>query len=42
MRELDVECMKKLGEKVNVIPVIGKADTMGRDEVEVFKKRVSL
>jgi len=32
--------MKALSEKVNLIPVIGKADTLTRDELTSFRARV--
>ena len=32
--------MRQLHDKVNVIPVIGKADTLTKEELEVFKDRV--
>lgn len=34
--------MRKLHTKVNLIPVIAKADTLTDDEVTLFKQRVSL
>ncbi|KAI8799349.1 Septin-type guanine nucleotide-binding (G) domain-containing protein [Cladochytrium replicatum] len=40
LRELDIEFMKKLGARVNVIPVIAKSDTMVPSELAAFKKRV--
>ena len=39
-RQIDVETMRQLHDKVNVIPVIGKADTLTKEELEVFKDRV--
>jgi septin family protein len=33
--------MRKLHTKVNLIPVIAKADTLTDDEVTTFKQRVS-
>jgi septin 7 len=41
LKPLDVEVMKKLHTKVNLIPVVAKADTVSDDEIENFKKRVS-
>ena len=38
---LDVEFMKNLGSRVNIIPVIGKADTLTEDELAGFKARVN-
>ncbi|KAJ3343504.1 hypothetical protein HDU93_008163 [Gonapodya sp. JEL0774] len=40
LRELDIEFMRKLGPKVNIIPVIAKADTLSPQELIDFKKRV--
>ena len=37
---LDVEFMKRLHDKVNIIPVIGKADTLTPDEIAHFKKQI--
>lgn len=33
LKPIDVECMKRLHHKVNIIPVIGKADTLTRPEI---------
>jgi len=41
LKPLDVEVMKQLHHKVNIIPVIAKADTMTADECRDFKKTVS-
>ena len=32
--------MKNLGSRVNIIPVIGKADTLTEEELTGFKSRV--
>ncbi|KAF9432272.1 hypothetical protein BGZ76_011030 [Entomortierella beljakovae] len=40
LREIDIELMKRLSPRINVIPVIGKADTMTPSELAEFKKRV--
>ncbi|KAF8338146.1 septin [Cantharellus anzutake] len=40
LREMDIELMKRLSPRVNVIPVIGKADSMTPSELRGFKKRV--
>lgn len=40
LKPLDVEFMKRLYDKVNVIPVIAKADTMTPEECALFKKQV--
>jgi septin family protein len=39
---MDIELMRRLSPRVNVIPVIGKADTLTPSELKAFKKRVSL
>jgi cell division control protein 11 len=38
---MDIELMRRLSPRVNVIPVIGKADTLTPSELKGFKKRVS-
>ncbi|CEP20434.1 SHS1 [Cyberlindnera jadinii] len=40
LRELDVECMKKLSKYVNVLPVISRADSFTSLELEAFKKNI--
>lgn len=40
LRQIDVEFMKQLHEKVNIIPVIAKADTFTPDECLKFKRKV--
>jgi len=40
LKPLDVEFMKRLHDKVNVIPVIAKADTMTPEEVAHFKRQI--
>jgi septin family protein len=40
LRELDIQLMKRLATRVNIIPVIAKADTLTHAERSVFKKRV--
>jgi len=40
LKPLDVEFMKRLHDKVNVIPVIGKADTLTPEEIAHFKKQI--
>ena len=42
LKPLDVEVMKKLHTKVNLIPVVAKADTVSDDEIDNFKRRVSV
>ena len=41
LREMDIELMRRLSPRVNVIPVIGKADSLTPLELKSFKKRVS-
>ena len=40
LKPLDIEFMKRLHDKVNVIPILAKADTMTPDECTHFKKQV--
>ncbi|KAK2828218.1 hypothetical protein Q5P01_019252 [Channa striata] len=40
MRPLDVECMKALHEKVNIIPVLAKADSL--TQAEVSRKKMNI
>jgi cell division control protein 11 len=40
LREMDIELMRRLSPRVNVIPVIGKADTLTPSELRGFKKRI--
>ncbi|EST09475.1 Cell division protein GTP binding [Kalmanozyma brasiliensis GHG001] len=40
LREVDIELMRRLSPRVNVIPVIGKADSMTLTEKQEFKKRI--
>jgi cell division control protein 12 len=40
LSSLDVQAMKELGGRVNLIPVIAKADTLTADEIMGFKERV--
>ena len=42
LKPLDIEVMKRLGTRVNLIPVIAKADTLTQHDLAVFKNRVSL
>ena len=37
---MDIELMRRLSPRVNVIPVIGKADSLTPPELASFKKRV--
>jgi cell division control protein 12 len=40
LKPLDIETMKKLGERVNLIPVIAKCDTLSPLELSEFKNRI--
>lgn len=40
LKPLDIQIMKKLGSRVNLIPVISKADTLTPNEMLEFKKRI--
>ena len=40
LKPLDIEVMKRLGTRVNLIPVIAKADTLTPQDLAVFKQRV--
>jgi len=40
LKPLDIEFMKQLHDKVNIIPVLAKADTMTPEEVQMFKQTV--
>lgn len=40
LRELDITCMKRLSKYVNIIPVVGRADTFTETEIANFKKLV--
>lgn len=41
LKPLDVEIMKRLGSRVNLIPVIAKADTITQEDLQNFKIKVS-
>ncbi|XP_020897712.1 septin-7 isoform X2 [Exaiptasia diaphana] len=40
LKPLDIEFMKKLHNKVNIVPVIAKSDTMTQEECTRFKKQI--
>jgi cell division control protein 11 len=42
LTELDTEFMKALAPRVNIVPVVGKADSLTREELAVFKEKVSI
>ena len=37
LKSIDLVCMKKLDAKVNIIPIIAKADTINKTELTNFK-----
>ena len=40
LRQIDIEFMRRLHTKVNLIPVIAKSDTLSEEEIEAFKRRI--
>ena len=40
MKSIDLVCMKKLDQKVNIIPIIAKADTINKAELAKFKSKI--
>nr|CAH8849721.1 unnamed protein product [Trichobilharzia regenti] len=40
LKSIDLVAMKKLENKVNVIPIIGKSDTITKSELQKFKARI--
>lgn len=40
LKSLDLVCMKKLDKKVNIIPIIAKADTISKNELQAFKDQI--
>ncbi|KAI8388037.1 Septin-domain-containing protein [Radiomyces spectabilis] len=40
LREIDIELMRRLSPRVNVIPVIGRADSFTPQELHDFKRRI--
>ncbi|RKP29290.1 Septin [Metschnikowia bicuspidata] len=42
LREIDVQCMKRLARYVNIIPVIGRADTFTEAELKHFKNQIKI
>jgi septin 2 len=40
LKPLDIAFMKEIDHKVNIVPVIAKADTLTKGEVQKMKKRV--
>ncbi|KAI6660299.1 Septin-6 isoform X2 [Oopsacas minuta] len=41
IKSLDLVTMKALDKKVNIIPIIAKADSISRDELDQFKERIN-
>lgn len=41
LKSLDLLCMKKLDTKVNIIPIIAKADTVSKTELHKFKAKIN-
>ena len=41
LKQIDIEFMRRLHTKVNLIPIIAKADTLTDEEIAAFKARVS-
>ncbi|XP_026328072.1 septin-2 isoform X1 [Hyposmocoma kahamanoa] len=42
LKSIDLVCMKKLDTKVNIIPIIAKADTISKTELQKFKSKIML
>ncbi|KAI3642577.1 hypothetical protein MP228_012132 [Amoeboaphelidium protococcarum] len=40
LKQFDIEFMKRLAPRVNIIPVIAKADTLSPEEIATFKRRI--
>ncbi|NXK83627.1 SEP10 protein, partial [Amazona guildingii] len=40
LKSLDLVTMKKLDSKVNIIPIIGKADSIAKSELQNFKNKI--
>ncbi|CAH1756037.1 11213_t:CDS:2 [Entrophospora sp. SA101] len=40
LKPLDIEIMKRLGSRVNLIPVIAKADTLTPNDLDTFKRKI--
>lgn len=40
LRPLDIEVMQELQDKVNIVPVIGKADSLTKKEIDTLKQNV--
>lgn len=42
LKPLDIQFMKQLHNKVNIVPVLAKADTLTKQEVAKLKRKVSV
>jgi septin 6/8/11 len=42
LKSIDLVCMKKLDQKVNIIPIIAKADTVNKAELAKFKAKIMI
>ncbi|CAG7831590.1 unnamed protein product [Allacma fusca] len=40
LKSIDLVCMKKLDSKLNIIPIIAKADTISKTELQKFKEKI--
>merc|ERR1712029_1111501 len=40
LKSIDLVCMKKLDSKVNIVPIIAKADTINKPELTKFKQKI--
>ncbi|KAL7411349.1 GTP binding protein [Mrakia frigida] len=40
LREMDIELMRQISSRANVIPVIGRSDSLTPSELKAFKKRI--
>ena len=40
LKPLDIEFMQRIHQRVNIIPVIGKADTLTPEELIYFKNQI--
>lgn len=40
LKPLDIETMKRLGSRVNLIPIVAKADTLTPSDLQNFKAKV--
>lgn len=40
LKSIDLVCMKKIDTKVNIVPIIAKADTISKTELQKFKTKI--